>query len=99
MVRAARCTLGILGASRRTSEPEEVTVGSELAVVALAGTIRVLLVDELPMAKMISVEPQFAGERAPIDVPVVPLDVVRDSGVLRSAAAALAERLLQRASG
>ncbi|MGB6165838.1 MAG: helix-turn-helix transcriptional regulator [Pseudonocardiaceae bacterium] len=99
VVRAVRCTLGVLGSSLGPLEPEEVTVGSELAVVALVGTIRVLVVAELPVARVITVEPHFVEARAPIDVPVVPLAVLRESGVLGSAAAVLAERLLQRVPG
>jgi hypothetical protein len=80
-------------------EPDEITVGSELAVVAMVGTIRVLLVNELPIAKVISVERQFVEDKTPIDVPVVPLVVLQESGMLGSAAAALAQRLLQQATG
>ena len=98
-VETARCTLGVLGPSLGTLEPEEITVGSELAVVALVGTIRVLLVDELPVARVITVERQFTEERTSIDVPVVPLVTLSESGVLGSAAAALAERLLRRTPG
>lgn len=96
VVHSARCTLGVLGASLGTLEPEEITVGSELAVVALVGTIRVLLVDELPVARVIAVERRFTEESAPIDVPVVPLASLLKSGVLGSVAAALAERLSRR---
>jgi hypothetical protein len=96
VVRTARCTLGVLGSSLGPLEPEEVTVGSELAVVALVGTIRVLVVAELPVARVITVERHFVEARAPIDVPVAPLAVLWESGVLGSAAAVLAERLLQR---
>jgi hypothetical protein len=39
------------------------------------------------------------GDEVPIDVPVVPLVVLGESGMLGSAAAALALRLLQRATG
>lgn len=99
VVRTARCTLGVLGSSLDPLEPEEITIGSELVVVALVGTIRVLLVDELPVAKVITVERQFVEKRIPIDVPVVPLAALRESGLLGSAAAALAERLLQRVPG
>jgi transcriptional regulator with XRE-family HTH domain len=99
VVRTARCTLGILGASMGTLEPEEIVIGSELAVVALVGTIRVQLVDELPVARVISVVPQFVEPKTPIDVPVVPLVALPESGMLGSAAAALAERLLQREPG
>jgi hypothetical protein len=35
VVRTARCTLGVRGSSLGTLEPEEVTVGSELTVVAM----------------------------------------------------------------
>jgi hypothetical protein len=99
VVRAARCTLGVFGSSLGTLEPEEITVGSELAVITMLGSIRVLLVEELPVARVITVEPQFVGKRTPIDVPVVPLVELRESGILGSAAAALAGRLLQRTSG
>jgi transcriptional regulator with XRE-family HTH domain len=99
VVHSARCTLGILGVSLGTLEPEEITVGSELAVVALVGTIRVLLVDELPVARVIAIERHFTEERASIDVPVVPLVTLLESGVLGCAVAALAERLMQRARG
>jgi hypothetical protein len=60
------------------------------------GTIRVLVVAELPVARVITVERHFVEARAPIDVPVAPLAVLWESGVLGSAAAVLAERLLQR---
>jgi transcriptional regulator with XRE-family HTH domain len=70
VVRTARCTLGVLGSSLDPLEREQVTVGSELAVVAMVGTIRVLLVDELPLTKVITVERQFVGDNTPIDVPV-----------------------------
>lgn len=99
VVRTARCTLGFLGTATDMLEPEAVTVGSELAVVALVGTIRVLLVDELPVARVISVVPQFVEQKTPIDVPVVPLAALRESGMLGSAAVALAERLLRRVPG
>jgi len=99
VVRTARCSLGVLGASLDPLEPEEITEGSELAVVAMAGTIRVLLVSDLPVANVISVERQFVGDKTPIDVPVVPLEALRESGMLEPAAAALAQRLLQRATG
>jgi transcriptional regulator with XRE-family HTH domain len=99
VVRTARCSLGVLGASLDPLEPEEITEGSELAVVAMVGTIRVLLVSELPVAKVISVERQFVGDKTPIDVPVVPLETSRESGMLEPAAATLAQRLLQRATG
>ena len=99
VVRTARCTLGVLGSSLGCLEPEEVTVGSELLVVAMAGTIRILVVDELPVTKVIGVERQFVGDNTPIDVPVVSLVALRESGVLGSVAAALAERLQQRAAG
>lgn len=97
VVQTARCTLGVFGSSLGTLEPEEITVGSELAVIALLGSIRVLLVDELPVARVITVERQFVEERTTIDVPVVPLVELRESGILGSAAATLAGRLLQRA--
>lgn len=99
VVQTARCTLGVFGQSLYPLEPEEITVGGELVVVALAGTIRVLLVDELPIAKLISLAPRFVEDRTPIDVPVVPLATLRESGLLGLAAAALAERLLQRTPG
>lgn len=99
VVLTARCTLGVFGCSLGTLEPEEITVGSELAVIALLGSIRVLLVEELPTARMITVERQFVEDRTPIDVPVVPLVELRESGILGSAAAALAGRLLQRTGG
>jgi len=99
VVRTARCSLGVLGASLDPLEPDEITEGSELAVVAMAGTIRVLLVSELPVAKVISVERQFVGDKTPIDVPVVPLAALWESGMLETAAAALAQRLLQRGTG
>ncbi|MGH3592493.1 MAG: helix-turn-helix domain-containing protein [Pseudonocardiaceae bacterium] len=99
VVRTARCSLGVLGASLDPLKPEEITVGSDLAVVAMVGTIRVLLVDELPVAKVISVERQFVGDKTPIDVPVVPLAALWESGMLGTAAVALAQRLLQRATG
>lgn len=99
VVRTARCTLGVLGSSLDPLEREEITVGSELAVVAIAGTIRVLLVDELPVARVISVERRFVEDKTPIDVPVVPLVVLREPGMLGAAAAALAARLLARATG
>lgn len=99
IVRTARCTLGVLGSSLGPLEPEEVVVGSELAVIALVGTIQVLVVDELPVTRVITVERQFMEGRPPIDVPVVPLTTLRESGALGSAAAALAERLLQRMPG
>jgi hypothetical protein len=54
---------------------------------------------ELPVAKVISVEPQFVGDKTPIDVPVVPLTALWESGMLDTAAAVLAQRLLQRATG
>ncbi|MGH3785986.1 MAG: helix-turn-helix domain-containing protein [Pseudonocardiaceae bacterium] len=99
VVQAARCTLGVFGQSLYPIEPEEITVGGELVVVALAGTIRVLLVDELPAAKLINLEPRFVEDRTPLHVPVVPLATMRESGTLGPAAAALAERLLQRTPG
>ncbi|MGB7798193.1 MAG: helix-turn-helix transcriptional regulator [Pseudonocardiaceae bacterium] len=99
MVHTARCSMGVLGSSLDPLEPEEITVGSELAVVAMVGTIRVLLVDELPVARVISVERQFVGDKTPIDVPVVPLVMLPESGMLGTLAAALAQRLLARATG
>ncbi|MGH4006128.1 MAG: hypothetical protein ACRDSO_18735, partial [Pseudonocardiaceae bacterium] len=99
VVQTARCTLGVFGASLGTLEPEEVTVGSELAVIALVGEIRVLVVEELPVTKVVTVERQFVEDRTPIDVPVVPLVTLQESGILGSAATALAARLLQRAIG
>ena len=99
MVHTARCSMGVLGSSLDPLEPEEITVGSELAVVAMMGTIRVLLVDELPVARVISVERQFVGDKTPIDVPVVPLVMLPESGMLGTLAAALAQRLLARATG
>lgn len=99
VVRAARCNLGVLGSSLGALDPEEITVGSELTVVAMVGLIRILVVDELPVARLIGVERQFFEDRSPIDVPVVPLATLRESGVLGSVAAALAERLQQRAAG
>lgn len=41
---------------------------------------------------------RLVAEGTPIDVPVVPLDTLHGSGILGSAAAKLAERLLQRAA-
>jgi transcriptional regulator with XRE-family HTH domain len=99
VVHNARCSMGVLGSSLDPLEPEEITVGSELAVVAMVGTIRVLLVDELPVARVISVERQFVGDKTPIDVPVVPLVMLPESGMLGTLAAALAQRLLARATG
>ncbi|MBV8539358.1 MAG: hypothetical protein JO063_07230 [Pseudonocardiales bacterium] len=57
------------------------------------------MVDELPVARVISVERRFVEDRTPIDVPVVPLAALRESGVLGSVAAALAERRLRRVPG
>ncbi|HEX4102145.1 MAG TPA: helix-turn-helix transcriptional regulator [Pseudonocardiaceae bacterium] len=99
VVHTARCSMGVLGSSLDPLEPEEIMVGSELAVVAMVGTIRVLLVDELPVARVISVERQFVGDKTPIDVPVVPLVMLPESGMLGTLAAALAQRLLARATG
>jgi transcriptional regulator with XRE-family HTH domain len=99
VVRTARCTLGVRGPSLGSLELAEVTVGSELTVAAMVGMIRVMVVDELPVSQVIGVERQFAADRAPFDVPVVPLASLRQSGVLGAAAAALAERLQQRAAG
>jgi hypothetical protein len=59
------------------------------------GTIQALVVDELPMAKLISVQRQFVSDRAAIDVPVIPLAVLQNSNALGAAAAALARHLLQ----
>ncbi|MGH3983897.1 MAG: hypothetical protein ACRDST_14745 [Pseudonocardiaceae bacterium] len=80
-----------------TLEPDEVTVGSELAVVALVGVIRILVVQELPIAQVVTIERRFVEDRTPIDVPVVPLVTLQESGILGPAAAALAARLRQRA--
>jgi len=99
VVHTARCSMGVLGSSLDPLEPEDITVGSELAVVAMVGTIRVLLVDELPVARVISVERQFVEDKTPIDVPVVPLVTLPESGMLGTLAAALAQRLLARATG
>ncbi len=99
VVQTARCTLGVFGSSLGTLEPEEIMVGGELAVIALVGVIRILVVEELPVARVVTVERQFVGDRTPIDVPVVPLVALQESGILGSAAAALAERLVQRAIG
>ncbi|MGH3672487.1 MAG: hypothetical protein ACRDSH_17935 [Pseudonocardiaceae bacterium] len=97
VVDAARCTLGVLGSSLDPISPEEVTAGAELAVIAMIGTIRVLLVDRLPLSRVIEVEPQFVAEGTLIDVPVVPLEVLHESAELAPAVAALAGRLLERA--
>lgn len=97
VVDAARCTLGVLGSSLDPIAPEEITAGSELAVVAMIGTIRILLVHRLPVSRIVEVEPQFVAEGTLIDVPVVPLEVLQGSGELAPAVAALAERLLLRA--
>jgi transcriptional regulator with XRE-family HTH domain len=99
VVHTARCSMGVLGSSLDPLEPEDITVGSELAVVAMVGTIRVLLVDELPVARVISVERQFVEDKTPINVPVVPLVTLPESGMLGTLAAALAQRLLARATG
>jgi transcriptional regulator with XRE-family HTH domain len=99
VVRTARCSLGVLGASFDPLEPEEIMEGSELAVVAMVRTIRILLVSELPVAKVISVERQFVGDKTPIDVPVIPLEALPESGMLGTAVAVLAQRLLQRVTG
>ncbi|HKR51681.1 MAG TPA: helix-turn-helix transcriptional regulator [Pseudonocardiaceae bacterium] len=99
VVQAARCTLGVFDSSSGTLEPEKIAVGGELAVITMLGSIRVLLVEELPVTMMITVERQFAGDPTPIDVPVVPLAELRKSGILGSGAAALAGRLLERAIG
>ncbi|MDQ4009928.1 MAG: hypothetical protein M3228_04365 [Actinomycetota bacterium] len=94
-----------------TVEPEKITFGSELAVVALVGVIRILVVQELPIAEVVTVERQLVEDRPPIDVPVVPLRALQESGLVHNAAsagpsassgaaaAALAARLLQRAGG
>jgi transcriptional regulator with XRE-family HTH domain len=97
VVAAARCTLGVLGPSLDSVDPEEITVGSELAVVAMIGTIRIRLVGQLPVSRVVEVEPEFVAAGTVIDVPVVPLDVLQESGDLAPAVAALAERLLPRA--
>jgi transcriptional regulator with XRE-family HTH domain len=97
VVQTARCTLGVFGSSLGTLEPDEITVGSELAVIALVGVIRIQVVEELPVARVVTVERRFVEERTPIDVPVVPLVMLQEPGILGSAAAALAGRLLQRA--
>ncbi|MGH3767519.1 MAG: hypothetical protein ACRDS0_12610 [Pseudonocardiaceae bacterium] len=96
VVRTAHGSLGVLGSSLGTLAREDVTVGSELAVIALGGLIRVLMVDEPPAAKMISVERWFVEDRTPVDVPVVPLVELLESGAVGSVTTALAERLLQR---
>ncbi len=62
---------------------------------ALVGTIYVLAVDELPVAKVISVQRQFVSDRTAIDVPVMPLAVLLESQALGAAATALAQHLLQ----
>jgi transcriptional regulator with XRE-family HTH domain len=98
VVRTARCTLGVLGSSLGSLEPQVVTVGSELTVVAMLGMIRVWMVDELPVSQVIGVERQFIADPTPFDVPVVPLVALRQSGALGPIAAALAERLQQRAA-
>ncbi|MGQ0775210.1 MAG: helix-turn-helix domain-containing protein [Pseudonocardiales bacterium] len=98
VVQKARCMLGVLGSSRYSPEPEEITIGSELAVVTMGQTIRVMLVEELPTAQVVTVTRRIFEEGHPIDVPVVPLETLHESGVLGSAAATLAERLLQRAA-
>jgi transcriptional regulator with XRE-family HTH domain len=99
VVRTARCTLGVLDASPGTLDPDEITVGSELAVIALVGVIRVLVVEELPVAKVVPVERHFVEEKTLIDVPVVPLMALQESRMLGSVATALAARLLERAIG
>lgn len=96
VVRTARCSLGVFGASLSPLEPEEITVGSELVVAATAGTIRVLITAELPTARVIAVERQFTEQENLVDMPVVPLEALLESGSLGAAATALARRLLQR---
>jgi transcriptional regulator with XRE-family HTH domain len=98
VVRTARCTLGIPGPSQGTLELAELTVGSELMVVAMLGVIRVLVVGQLPVSQVIGIERQFVADSTPFDVPVVPLEALRQSGALGPVAAALAERLQQRAA-
>lgn len=95
VVHTARCTLGVPGSSLDTLEPEAITFGSELTVFALVGTLRLLIVDELPAMKVIRVQRQFVSDPTPVHVPVIPLTVLRESGALGPAAAALAQRLLQ----
>jgi transcriptional regulator with XRE-family HTH domain len=95
VVRTARCTLGVPGSSLEGLAPEDITPGSELTVFALVGTIQVLVVDELPVAKLISVQRRFVSDRTAINVPVMPLAVLRESEALGAAAAALAQRLLE----
>ncbi|MGH3934399.1 MAG: helix-turn-helix domain-containing protein [Pseudonocardiaceae bacterium] len=99
VVWTARCSLGTFGSSLDPLEPDEVTVGSELAVVAMIGVIRILVVHELPMAKVITVERRFVEDRTLIDVPVIPLVALRESGILGLDAAALTARLLARVDG
>jgi hypothetical protein len=94
VVRAARCTLGVPGSSLVGLEPEDITPGTELTVFALVGTIQVLVVDELPVAKLISVQRPFVSDPTAVDVPVIPLAVLRESKALGATAAALAQRLL-----
>jgi hypothetical protein len=67
-------------------------------VVAMLGVIRVLVVGQLPVSQVIGIERQFVADSTPFDVPVVPLEALRQSGALGPVAAALAERLQQRAA-
>jgi hypothetical protein len=53
----------------------------------------------LPVSRVVEVEPEFVAAGTVIDAPVVPLEVLRESGDLAPAVAALAERLLPRAPG
>jgi hypothetical protein len=94
VVRAARCTLGATGSSLVGLEPEDITPGTELTVFALVGTIQILVVDELPVAKLISVQRSFVSDPTAVDVPVIPLAVLRESKAPGATAAALAQRLL-----
>ncbi|HEU0089124.1 MAG TPA: helix-turn-helix transcriptional regulator [Pseudonocardiaceae bacterium] len=98
VVQSARATLGVLGASLYPLELADIAIGDELVVLAMGRLIRVVLVEELPVARLVLVERQFSASRAPIDVPVVPLATLCESGMLGTAAAALAGRLLQRAA-
>ncbi|MGH3903961.1 MAG: helix-turn-helix domain-containing protein [Pseudonocardiaceae bacterium] len=98
VVQTARYTLGVLGSSLYPLEPEEITVSSELAVIASLGLIRVVLTEELPTATVVTVEQRFIAEGSLIDVPVVALTTLRESGILGPVATALAARLLHRAA-
>ncbi|MGH4021904.1 MAG: helix-turn-helix domain-containing protein [Pseudonocardiaceae bacterium] len=99
VVDEARATLGRPGRPGLYDDPQQTGAEDELVVIAGACTIRVRVSDTLAASTVVTVDRYLDPERGGIEVPVVDIAALADSGALGPLPAALVARRLEKGQG